>query len=390
MSLRLTTFWITWAIVALSHAKESPSVPRLLGIVSLPGKRLAIVEIHHSLPHWLIGEVGDAFGDFTLHAIEPAESAVTLRVRGTNAPVVLRVPELPGMREAASLHLRSVPSDLLLELYQQLSGRTVLRGPGLPPNRVDLISDPRLDAQQAVAVLVETLSTNRVLVQPAGGLFAFAVRASELKTLDFIPAPGPVGNGPSNVIPRNMFQFFKGDLRQLLDVYGELADLTVLHGDDFAQRHVTVRNETPLTRAEGIWLTEALMQLPGISISHEGENLALVMPFSRTNRVERLATKPLLRDESAVPVTQLREASGSPEKFLKLYCEVAAKRVGSVDPAVIQVRFECQGMKSLTRREAIYALETVAALQGVVLVENAAGEVEMTTQRKQRDRAPSP
>jgi hypothetical protein len=121
-----------------------------------------------------------------------------------------------------------------------------------------------------------------------------------------------------------------------------------------------------------------------VAINNEGDNLAVVMPFSSTNRVSRLAGKPLLRDEYAVPPRRLRLASGSAEKFLKLYCEIAAKRFGSVSPAVAQSRLGCQGSKSLTRREAIYALETIAALQDVALMENAAGEVEMTKRGGQR------
>jgi hypothetical protein len=192
MSLRLATFWLTCAIVALSHAQESPSVPRLLGIVSLPGKSLAVVEIDHSLhPQRYVLEAGDSFGDFTLRTIEPAKGAVTLRVAGTNAPVVLKVPELPGSREEPALHLRAVPNDVLLELYQRISGRTILRGPGLPTNRLDLISDPRLDARQALAVLVSTLGTNGVAVTPSGRLFAFAVRPSELN--------GSIGRQPHAV-----------------------------------------------------------------------------------------------------------------------------------------------------------------------------------------------
>jgi hypothetical protein len=378
-----------WALLACVAEPASTQEVRLIGVVSVPPLQLAVLEIQrpYSFSPFVLEE-GDSTEELKVIRIDPAAGSVTLRRDGTNLALRLELTGRAGMRGPPSLHLSSAPIHVFLQIYQRLSGRTVVRGASLPEHRPSILSDPGLDAQQASARIIESLRTNGIIVRPAGDLFAFAVSRADLElSLKIGMPPGvPATIEKSEAVPRNMVQFLKADLSQLLALHGELIDRAVVHADTFATLKVTVRNETSLTRTQCLWLVEALAFLQGVTVLPQGDNLAIAAPSSRMNKVRSLSSKPFLRDDDRVQAAKrLRVASDSAEQFLRLYCYLAEKEPGSIHSAVKQVRFGIPSTKPLTRRESIYALETVAALQNLEL-QDRGGKVALVPSGKMENR----
>jgi hypothetical protein len=174
-----------------------------------------------------------------------------------------------------------------------------------------------------------------------------------------------------------MMRFYQADPRQVLELYEELANRTVLRPQNLVGVPITFRNETMLTRSQGVWMLEAMFQLQGLALIPAGANLAMVAPFARTNGLARLAALPRWQDVEPVAKETLRLSSASTEQFLKLYCSLAGKEPGTVTLAVRNLRIDFRSRNSLVRNEAIFALETLASLNDLAFVENEEHKVEL-------------
>lgn len=393
MTTRLLTIWLCVALAGTLAGADLPSLEvRLLGIASHEKVNLAIIEVRHPrTSESLILAAGDVMGPVTVLAIDPTNGTVKVRVTGATEPVELELPHIPEAIGKHTLNLHAVPVDTLLDLYQRLTSRTVLRAPGLPSATLTIVSRPGVGLTEALADVISALGTNGVLVKSAGEFFAFAVPNSRESSLSAIPPP-PEGASPPirQAISGNMMRFHQADSRQVLELYEELANRTVLRPNNLSGSPMTFKNETMLTRAQGVWMLEAMFQLQGLAVISGGNNLAIVAPFARTNGLPRFAAFPLLQDTEPVGNQTLHLSSASAEQFLKLYCSLAKKEFESVAPAVRNMRIDFRSRNSLARREAIFALETLAALNDLAFIENEERKVELGPVPEPRNQAAEP
>ncbi len=98
-------------------------------------------------------------------------------------------------------------------------------------------------------------------------------------------------------MPPGMINFPATDLNQVLTVYAELVNRTILRPTSLPAPTITLRTQTQLTRREAIQALDAVFALNGITVVPMGDKFAKVVPMANsgqagavihTNRDEQL------------------------------------------------------------------------------------------------------
>jgi general secretion pathway protein D len=114
----------------------------------------------------------------------------------------------------------------------------------------------------------------------------------------FPPAPQPGGGVPNNaaqnngaqnnnaapdnsqeMIPPGLIDFQGVDVSQVLEVYAQLVERTLLRAG-LPQAQIVLKTETPLTKAEAIEALQAVLALNGIAVINVGDKFVKVLPTS--------------------------------------------------------------------------------------------------------------
>jgi general secretion pathway protein D len=115
-----------------------------------------------------------AAGAATLPTAPSPTSPITAVSTNAAADDVIIPPGLIKFQEADLAHV--------LEFYQQLTGRTVLRPQTLPQTKITLITQAPLTRREAVQALDSILSMNQITMVPQGDKFVKAVPAAQSPT----------------------------------------------------------------------------------------------------------------------------------------------------------------------------------------------------------------
>src|SRR5438105_138434 len=178
---------------------------KLTGIFWLENQKRALLEIHGESASGQrtsraisLGE-GEREGDsgYEVTAIDERSAEVTLRLSGQ--VLARNLEQAPGEELAKrTFNFQSAELAQVLDIYQQLAGRTVLRPSTLPRMRLDLKSGASLAAADAAELLARALVDKGMLLKPRGDKFIFIVLAGQEKLLSAIAEPPPaVGSGSS-------------------------------------------------------------------------------------------------------------------------------------------------------------------------------------------------
>ena len=86
-------------------------------------------------------------------------------------------------------------------------------------------------------------------------------------------APGALVGGPdgNEILPAGMIKFQEADIAQVLEVYQELTGRTVLKPNSLPATKITIRSQTPLTRAEAIHALDSILSMNQIAMTPQGE-----------------------------------------------------------------------------------------------------------------------
>src|ERR1051326_5162695 len=101
-----------------------------------------------------------------------------------------------------------------------------------------------------------------------------------------------------DLVPPGMMKFEDTDLIQLLDIYQEISERTILRPQAIGWGKISVRTQTRLTRKEALWVMDALLfSQGGLSMVPESEKFVFALPSNRGN------VPPKLNSPRAAPKT---------------------------------------------------------------------------------------
>lgn len=290
------------------------------------------------------------------------------------------------------------PLDEAIELYQEVSGKTVLRSPKLPSLAEFKRPIPSSDTNGLRIVLEYELLTHGIQIVPHREIFALAVEvgwsnspeAQYLATIkprstDASPSaslvPNPADQVPGReAIPPGTIDFRNADVNQVLDLYGMLLNRTILRSAQLSSPTYSLRTQTPLTKSGAIYAMETLFALNGIAAVEDGTNFVQVAPLKQVPNLALHAPQPI-QGEPRIAAERVRFGGtvfqpGKPPKHfpdsandvVSLYAELTGRSAVQSDKAGRQsILFKAQ--TELTKSEVLYGLETALALHGLTIIE---------------------
>ena len=286
---RAVASWLVLACTIYSALPQSGDrresvAPRLAGIVNLPSRKCALLEVpgtHFPVPRLILDE-SQREGKIELLKIDQANK-VTLRIpvatQTGSEDLILSLPE----RNTSSvpnptLVFDDVDVDSLLVLYAEFAGRTILR-PLLPKHSFTLAASPS-NLAEAALVLQRALAEQELISIADGERFLMVMpktlaanarpHSSELKSKSTLDAQaGPNQSGNDELIPKGDINFINLDLFEAAKIYVEYLGRKLernptpgIHG------FIRIKTQTPLTKEEVCYALETLFNCrePNLSL----------------------------------------------------------------------------------------------------------------------------
>lgn len=92
-------------------------------------------------------------------------------------------------------------------------------------------------------------------------------------------APAPA----EEMIPAGTINFPAADLKEVLKIYSELVNRTILQPANLGSPQITLKTQTPLTKREALQAFEAVFALNGISLVNVGDKFVKVVPAAQAH-----------------------------------------------------------------------------------------------------------
>jgi hypothetical protein len=344
---------------------------KLTGIIHFEGKSRALFEITpqpgRPLTRPILAE-GESVAGIEVRDID----AKSGRVRVLNGGVETFYVVDAGVPEAAArtFNLKAAHLSQVLDIYQELSARTVLAPTALPGAAFDLKTE-KISRKDALTVLEETLRWKGIVMVPRAAKFVFAVRSSEVEKLSIIPEPPGDAPESGDVFPPGLIKFQNTEVHQALEIYQELSGRTLLEATRRTFPKITVRTQTELRRGEAVWLMSALFALADIAVIPSGEKFAFVFPGVETAQIPGIETNPAvaqIQRKDPLPAGMIRFNSADLDNVLRVYAALIEREPLPVDRTTPAVKVSIRSQTALAPAEAVFALDALAAVNRLKFV----------------------
>jgi general secretion pathway protein D len=93
----------------------------------------------------------------------------------------------------------------------------------------------------------------------------------------------PAPDASEEIIPAGTINFPATDLKDVLQIYSELVNRTLLRPANLGSPQITLKTQTPLTKKEAIMALDAVFALNGISMINIGDKFVKVVPQAQVN-----------------------------------------------------------------------------------------------------------
>jgi general secretion pathway protein D len=141
---------------------------------------------------------------------------------------------------------------------------------------------------------VETTPTTVVPVQgttsvPATGgqptdIPAGAIPTPGAVTPQAIPSPGtPIAQPAEEMVSPGILDFAAAELNQVLDLYADFVNRTILRAPNLASPPIVLSAQTPLTKTEAIQALDAVLGMHGIALINVGEKFVKAVPIAQAD-----------------------------------------------------------------------------------------------------------
>ncbi len=211
---------------------------------------------------------------------------VRARENNINLLYVPRDTNWLGTNVGTGLHLAQTDFDDALDLYADLSERTLL----IHPDVKELLFNFSLAAQdkaEAIAPLKKALEDRGVRIIADGDKFTWVVPAgvTNLVLPSALPArPAarqPASTNTVNTLPSDSINFINVDLRQVLDVYQVLTAQKWVQDKPIPTNFtITFHNQTPLTKNETLRAFTVLLRWHGLKFVDVDDKTFTLAPIA--------------------------------------------------------------------------------------------------------------
>lgn len=354
---------------AAARAADAEPAVKLTGIAFVGTRAVALLELKDiagTAGRTVLG-VGDRIPFGELVSINPKSATASVRIG--DQVLELSLDSAFDSEPSPTLHFKEADSRQLLELYQVLSGRTLLSSPSLRASRISLKSQQALGKEASLEMLASALREKGIVVTLRSDKFAFATPISQVPRLAQIPdPPAPVKASTENKDEKfqpGLLKFMEADIHPVLDIYQELCGRTLLVSPELPPAKITVASQTSLTRDEMVWLLDAMLYLAGTKLVPERTQFTYALPATHNVKGPKIPDNPaadkLMSSKRSLAPATLNLSQGTALQALALYAELLGRQPltnASTSPA----RFTLRSQTALQPVEAIYALDALAEL----------------------------
>jgi general secretion pathway protein D len=93
-----------------------------------------------------------------------------------------------------------------------------------------------------------------------------------------VPTPGVAGEASEEIVPPGMIDFRKADLAQVLEVYAEMVNRTILRPTTLPAPQIDLTTQTALTKKEAIQALDVVLGMNGIAMVNVGDKFVKAVP----------------------------------------------------------------------------------------------------------------
>ena len=270
-----TLLLLVLAIMPLAGFPQSPSHPRLKGIIHVEDVKLAIVQTspsHAAELTFCEGQrEGGKAGGFELLAIDSTNRSVTAKFSTYAQPGILALTNAgpDTIQGTPGMMLDAVSLQTVLDLFAMFSDRTLLQHP-LLPNVSFSLATTATNRSEAAQVLKNALSGKRIAVVPDGSKFLLVAPEGRVTTLNPRSATFATTNvsaAKTEVLPPGSLNFTSAPLWSVLMIYSEFSGGKLdRSGPSLPDGKVFLRMQTALTKEECLYAFETLVGWHGVKL----------------------------------------------------------------------------------------------------------------------------
>jgi len=354
----------------------------LKGVVEIGGTKVAYLEFTQPIGGTLniILREGERMGEIEVLQINGAERKVTISARGEKRVLqfesagptgILIHPSSPQPEsgDSIALCLEKMGLDQLLILYVALANRTVLRPAQLPACELSLHTRENISKPDLMKAIETALKEKDIVLKPLGNKFLVVARQGDVglvtpevkaasdslvSTLAEIP-----GSKADELLPPGMINFPSTDINQVLQIYQELINRTIIRPMVLASQTIIFRNAVPLTRSEVIYALTATLALNGISVIPAGEKFVFVSPTAQKEMAKAILARKLAAiaaGTNSIPAGSINLNMAPLGMVTQLYREVSGHEL-ELESGLPDVRILFRNQTPLTPAEALQGFE---------------------------------
>lgn len=182
--------------------------------------------------------------------------------------------------------IKFLEADLLqvLDVYQELTGRTVLRPGWMPLAKITVRSQTPLTRSEAIWMLDALLLFANIAMVPEGEKFVFAVPPAKTTKLPKFEREAATAKTTRSSVPGSI-KFQDADREQVLEAYASLLGRNPVPLDRTVPAvKISLRTQTQLDRAESIFALEAMAALNHLAFELVGADKVRMIPAAQARK----------------------------------------------------------------------------------------------------------
>jgi hypothetical protein len=189
--------------------------------------------------------------------------------------------------------IRFTNADVLqvLDLYQELSGRTVLRTAVLPwKDKITLSNEKELTRSETLKLVEQALAKVKITITPESEKFVYVLpadRKGKLPRFDPKAMAEKLGKSakPEEVFPPGLIRFVDAPPEKVLPIYASLAGRKAIPTPAYIPPlRFNLRTQMPMTRAEGLFAVEAVAALNNLQFTLVGDDEVILEQLKQNPR----------------------------------------------------------------------------------------------------------